>query len=59
MAGFSAFIDESGCDGFEFGCGASEILVIGAVVCRTSNVKQFDEAAKKLAETCNKKKSRF
>jgi hypothetical protein len=34
---FSVYIDESGCDGFRFGAGSSDWLVLSAVVVRTCN----------------------
>ncbi|GMN12841.1 hypothetical protein [Altererythrobacter sp. MTPC7] len=44
MTGITAYIEESGCDGFEFEDGSSDFLVLGAVISRTSNLGQFDEA---------------
>lgn len=44
MSGFVAFVDESGCDGFEFSNGSTEFLVIAAIVMRRSNLSQLEDA---------------
>lgn len=44
MTGFSAYIDESGCDGFDFGNGSTDFLVLGAVITRNSRLPQFEAA---------------
>jgi Protein of unknown function (DUF3800) len=54
VSGFTAYIDESGCDGFDFGNGSSEFLVLGAVICRTENLYQFDEAVARVRLDCRK-----
>jgi hypothetical protein len=44
MAAFTAYIDESGCDGFAFDRGSSDFLVIGAVLCRTATLCRYQQA---------------
>jgi hypothetical protein len=44
MAGFTTYIDESGCDGFDFANGSTEFLVLGALTCRTANLGQYADA---------------
>lgn len=57
MAGFTAFIDESGCDGFEFDRGSTDFLVIGAIVARTANLAQFSGALERARVETGKKPS--
>ncbi len=47
MSDYSAYIDESGCDGFDFDNGSTDFLVLGAVIARTSGLVQFDAAIAK------------
>ncbi len=56
MADFTAFIDESGCDGFSFEAGSSDFLVIAAVLCRTANVEQYNTALADARVACRKPK---
>lgn len=44
MGDYSAYIDESGCDGFDFANGSTDFLVLGAVIARSAGLAQFDEA---------------
>lgn len=43
-AGYTAYIDESGCDGFKFDEGSTNWLVLAAVVSRTANLAQYQAA---------------
>lgn len=54
MTGFTAYIDESGCDGFDFEGGSTDFLVIGAVICRTSKLAQYPEAVSGARGHCKK-----
>lgn len=54
MAGFTAFIDESGCDGFSFDRGSSDFLVVAAIICRTENLAQYDAAVAEARVACRK-----
>lgn len=54
MAGFTAYIDESGCDGFNLQAGTSEFLILGSVITRTANLKQFDEATSEMNDLAAK-----
>jgi hypothetical protein len=54
MPGFTAFVDESGCDGFEFDRGSTDFLVIGAIICRTENIGQYADALTRARTECRK-----
>lgn len=54
MTGFTAYIDESGCDGFDFDGGSTDFIVIGAVIFRTSKLSQFEEAVAAARPLCRK-----
>lgn len=54
MAGFTTYIDEFGCDGFDFAHGSSEFLVLGALTCRTANLGQYAEAVAAIRQATRK-----
>lgn len=54
MAGYTAFIDESGDDGFNFEGGSSDFIVVAAIISRTSNLGQFRDAVQKARERAKK-----
>ena len=47
MAGYTAFVDESGDDGFNFEGGSTDFIVVAAIISRTSNLDQFGDALRK------------
>lgn len=55
MAGFTAYIDESGCDGFNFDGGSTGFLVLGALICRTANLGQYQDATAEIRKAVRKK----
>lgn len=54
MPGYTAYIDESGCDGFDFENGSSDFLVLGAVVCRTSRLSDMQDVVTRAKKASRK-----
>ncbi len=54
MSGYTAYIDESGDDGFNFDDGSSDFIVLGAIVARTNKLDNFAEALRRARSAARK-----
>ena len=54
--GYLAYIDESGCDGFAFGKGSTDFLVVSAIIFRRRNLSQLSGAVEKAKAAARKPK---